>query len=115
MPHIFLVFANADAARAAPLRSTLEGMGYRVVQRPEDIPPESVLYARVVDTAVLGSAAVVVAWSAEAARDEWVERAALVAHRLRKPVVVVALDAAPCPPRWPRRASPCLTPCPCRR
>ncbi len=98
MLHIFLVFTKADAARAAPLHPMLKGAGYRVVQRPEDIPPESVLYARAVDTAVLGSAAVVIVWSAEAARDEWVERAALVAHRLRKPIVVVAFDAAPLPP-----------------
>jgi hypothetical protein len=95
MTSLFLTFNEADATGAASQREALQSLGYRVVQPPADLSKESVLYPRAVDTGVLGSAVVVVLWSAHAARDAWVERAALVAGRLGKAIVVVRLDATP--------------------
>ena len=55
------------------------------------------LYARTIDNAIVGSAAVVLVWSSGAEQSEWVERHILLAQRLKKPIVPVVLDSTDLP------------------
>lgn len=98
MTQLFLAHTSADSSFAAQLGRELEASGYRVVVMPSGIPPESPRYARALDDGVLGSEALVLVWSAAAAGDEWAERAWLAAQRLRKSILVIALDSTALPP-----------------
>lgn len=50
------------------------------------------LYSRTVDNAILGSAAILLVWSGNAAQSEWVEHHLLLAQRLKKPIFPVLVD-----------------------
>jgi hypothetical protein len=96
MNPLFLAAPPGDDAAAA-LRRELEALGYTFWQMPEGIAPDMVSYGRAYDDGVLAAPAVIVAWSAATAADEWAERVLLTAQRLRKLIYGVALDATPLP------------------
>ena len=97
MTSLFLTFAKADQACAEQLRQGLETQGYRVWREPTTISQQLALYARTIEQQILGSAAVVLLWSAEAAQTEQVEQRITFAQSLLKPVLAVTLDTTPVP------------------
>lgn len=62
--------------------------------------PNSISYPRLLENAILGSAALVLAWSSYAAESGWVERHLLLAQRLRKKVFPIVLDGTNLPNIW---------------
>jgi hypothetical protein len=97
MTTIFLVDADADRACADEIRQGLVQAGYTVWRAPDYPTPREVSYPYLIESAIIGSAAVVLLWSAQAEADEWVERNTLFAGRLHKSVVLVTLDGTPPP------------------
>ncbi len=95
---IFISYAPEDAECAETIRNGLEGRGYSVWRAPDYPTPTDASYAYVVENGIMGSAAVLLVWSA--ARFDWGRRHLAFAQRLGKPVVPVvlmALDETPLP------------------
>lgn len=97
MSRIFVSHTKDDAACAESIRQGLEARGYSVWREPPTLSLKSVLYARTVNNAILGSAAIVLVWSGSASQSAWVERHILLAQRLKKPIVPVVLDSTDLP------------------
>jgi hypothetical protein len=97
MPQIFIAHTHADAPCAAQIRNDLEAQGYLVWRATPGVNPEAVSYPRMLETGLRGSAALVVVWSAQAARDEWIERQILFAQRLKKPILPLVIDRTDLP------------------
>ncbi len=97
MTRMFLSFAKEDITCAEELRSGLETQGYTTWREPGYPAPRSASYPRMVEAAVLGSAAVVLVWSQHAAQTAWVERQLLFAQGLKKPIFPVLLDGTSLP------------------
>jgi hypothetical protein len=97
MVGIFVAFAPEDAACAEEIKHGLEAKGYAVWREQERLSNDSMLYLRTVENGIVGSAAVVVVWSAHATQSEEVVREMLFAQRLKKLVLPVALDATELP------------------
>ena len=97
MVGIFVAFAPEDAACAEEIKRGLEAKGYAVWREQERLSNDSMLYLRTVENGIVGSAAVVVVWSAHATQSEEVVREMLFAQRLKKLVLPVALDATELP------------------
>lgn len=100
MVTIFISHAPEDAECAGTIRQGLEEQGYGVWHAPDYPTPTDASYAYVVENGIMGSAAVLLVWSAAAARFEWGRRHLAFAQRLGKPlvpVVLVALDETPLP------------------
>jgi hypothetical protein len=96
MTHLFLIAAPADDAAQA-LQPRLQALDYAVWQPPPGVKPDTAVFGRLFDNGVLSSLAVVAVWGAAAQDDEWVERALLVAGRLRKPIYIITTDASELP------------------
>ena len=92
MTSIFLCYPKEHAACAEELRTGLEAQGYTPWREPTNADPKSASYPHMIETAVLGSAAVVLVWSQHAAQTTWVERQLLFAQSLKKPIFPVTLD-----------------------
>jgi len=97
MATIFLSYESSDGACADQLRQELEAVGYTVWREPDYPTPGDSSYPYVVENAILGSAAVVVLWSRNAASFAWVKRHMLIAQRFFKPLIPVRLDEASLP------------------
>jgi len=97
MTTIFLSYASEDTACANEMRQGLETAGYTVWREPDYPTPRETSYPYLIESAIMGSAAVVLLWSAQAAADEWVERKTLFAGRLHKPLLLVMLDTTSAP------------------
>jgi len=93
MTTIFLSFASENTTCADEMRQGGEAAGYTVWREPDYPTPREQSYPYLIESAIIGSAVVVLLWSAQAATDEWVERNTLFAGRLHKPVLLVTLDA----------------------
>src|SRR5215469_16158722 len=70
MADVFLSYARADEAEAARVANSLRSGGYQV-WRDDELPAHRA-YADVIEERLQSAKAVVVLWSAEAARSQWV-------------------------------------------
>ena len=70
MAHVFVSYARADEAVAARIASELREAGYEV-WRDDELPAHRA-YAEVIEERIRGAAAVLVLWSAEALKSQWV-------------------------------------------
>jgi DNA-directed RNA polymerase subunit RPC12/RpoP len=97
MTAVFLSHTPEDAECAEHIRRGLEAKGYTIWCEPPSLTVESFLYPRTIENAILGSAAIVLVWSSNAAHSEWVERHILFAQRLKKPIFPVLLNGTSLP------------------
>ena len=70
MAHVFVSYARADEAVAARIAGELREAGYEV-WRDDELPAHRA-YAEVIEERIKGAAAVLVLWSAEALKSQWV-------------------------------------------
>ncbi|MEO9211651.1 MAG: toll/interleukin-1 receptor domain-containing protein, partial [Caulobacteraceae bacterium] len=89
MADIFISYARHSAEDARRVAEALRGMGYQV-WRDDELPPHR-SYAEVIEERLVESKAVVVLWSKEAARSQWVRAEADLARGAGK-LVQVAVD-----------------------
>ncbi len=89
MADIFVSYARSDEARAAEVAEALKSAGYRV-WRDDELPAHRA-YAEVIEERLNAAKAVVVLWSAEAAKSQWV-RAEADAARSAGTLVQATLD-----------------------
>ncbi|HXQ09574.1 MAG TPA: toll/interleukin-1 receptor domain-containing protein [Caulobacteraceae bacterium] len=71
MADVFISYARSTAAQAHQVAEALRGLGYGV-WRDDDLPAHRA-YAEVIEERLRDAKAVVVIWSAEAVRSEWVQ------------------------------------------
>src|SRR5947209_8657665 len=89
MSHVFISYARPDEALAMLVADELRGAGFDV-WRDDELPAHRP-YAEVIEERVNGARAVVVLWSAEAAKSHWV-RAEADTARAAMTLVQVSLD-----------------------
>ena len=89
MAHIFISYARSDEDLAKEIGDLLKEGGYEV-WRDDELPAHKP-YAEVIEERLTGASAVVVLWSAEAAKSQWV-RAEADTARSRKTLIQVTLD-----------------------
>lgn len=94
MSDIFISYARATEARAHAIAEALRALGYNV-WRDDELPAHRA-YAEVIQERLAAAQAVVVVWSADAARSEWVQSEADRARADRK-LVQLTIDGAPLP------------------
>ncbi len=94
MTEIFISYARSTEREAKAIGEALRGMGYGV-WRDDELPAHRA-YADVIAERLAQAKAVVVVWSAEAARSEWVRSEAEKARAGRK-LVQLRVDAADLP------------------
>jgi adenylate cyclase len=94
MADIFISYARSTAARAHAVAEGLRALGYGV-WRDDEIPAHRA-YADVIQERLTAAKAVVVVWSAEAAKSEWVRSEAEQAREARK-LVQLTVDGARLP------------------
>jgi adenylate cyclase len=90
MSDVFISYARADEPEAARVADALRAEGYRV-WRDDELPAHRA-YAEVIEERLRSAHAVVVLWSTEAARSQWV-RAEADSARAAGTLVQAALDA----------------------
>ena len=91
MSDIFISYARADEARAQQVAAALQAQGYQV-WRDDELPAHRA-YADVIEERLKAAQAVVVLWSAESARSQWV-RAEADAARSAGTLVQTTLDGS---------------------
>jgi hypothetical protein len=97
MTRIFLSYAPENITCAEALRIGLEAQGYTPWREPTYPNSNSISYPHMIETAVLGSATIVLVWSQHAAQNTWVERHLLFAQTLKKPIFSLLLDTTSLP------------------
>jgi len=70
MSHVFVSYARSDEVVAAHIADHLREVGYEV-WRDDELPAHR-SYAEVIEERIRGASAVIVLWSAEAAKSQWV-------------------------------------------
>jgi adenylate cyclase len=94
MSEIFISYASSTAAEAQAVAEALRGLGYGV-WRDDELPAHRG-YADVIEERLTAAKAVVVIWSAEAVKSEWVQSEADQARAAHK-LVQLTLDGAKLP------------------
>ena len=94
MSDIFISYARSNADVAHDVAEALRALGYSV-WRDDELPAHRA-YADVIEERLTASEAVVVVWSADAAKSEWVRSEADRARMDRK-LVQLTVDGAPVP------------------
>ncbi len=94
MPDIFISYARSQQARAHRTAEALRRLGYGV-WRDDELPPHRP-YADVIEERLRGSSAVLVLWSADAVKSQWVRAEADLARQLGT-LVQMNLDGSPLP------------------
>jgi adenylate cyclase len=89
MSHVFISYARADEPLARDIADALRETGYEV-WRDDELPAHRP-YAEIIEERIKGAAAVVVLWSAEAAKSQWV-RAEADTARAALTLVQATLD-----------------------
>ena len=92
MSDVFISYGRSTAREAQAIAEALRALGY-AVWRDDDLPAHRP-YAEVIQERLLAAKAVVVVWSAEAARSEWVQSEADRARTEHKLVQLRIDDAA---------------------
>ena len=91
MSDIFISYARSTEGQAKQIAEALRGLGYRV-WRDDELPAHRA-YAEVIEERLKAAKAVVVIWSAEAVKSEWV-RAEADAARGARTLVQLSVDGA---------------------
>jgi len=91
MSDIFISYARSTAAQAEAVAQGLRAMGYTVWR--DDALPAHRAYAEVIEDQLKAAKAVVVIWSAEAVKSDWV-RAEADAARNARTLVQLSIDGA---------------------
>jgi adenylate cyclase len=94
MSHVFISYARSTAREAQQVAAALRDLGH-AVWLDDEIPAHRA-YADVIEERLSAAKAVVVVWSAEAAKSEWVRSEADRARAERK-LVQLTVDGAPLP------------------
>jgi len=94
MSDIFISYARSTADQAQAVADGLRALGYGV-WRDDELPAHRA-YAEVIEERLNAAKAVVVIWSAEAAKSEWVQSEADTARNERK-LVQLSVDGAKLP------------------
>jgi adenylate cyclase len=94
MSDVFISYARSTADQAQQIAEALRSLGYRV-WRDDELPAHR-SYAEVIEERLEAAKAVVVLWSAEAVKSEWVQSEADRARTDRK-LVQIMLDGATLP------------------
>ena len=94
MPDIFISYAHSTQDEAETVAETLRALGY-AVWRDDDLPPHRA-YADVIADRLREAKAVVVVWSADAVRSQWVRSEADKARADHK-LVQLNIDGSPLP------------------
>jgi adenylate cyclase len=89
MSHVFISYARTDEALACMVADHLREAGFEV-WRDDELPAHRA-YAEVIEERINGAKAVVVLWSAEAAKSQWV-RAEADAARTAHTLIQASLD-----------------------
>ena len=89
MAHVFISYARSDEPLASVIADHLRAGGFEV-WRDDELPAHRA-YADVIEERIKGAAAVVVLWSAEAAKSQWV-RAEADTARMALTLVQASLD-----------------------
>ena len=91
---VFISYARATADQAQRVAETLRGLGYAVWS--DDELPVHRAYHEVIEQRLAAAKAVLVLWSADATRSQWVRAEAEVAREAGK-LVQLTLDGTPPP------------------
>ena len=94
MSEIFISYARSTATQAQAVAEALRGLGYGV-WRDDELPAHRA-YADVIEERLTAARAVVVIWSADAVKSEWVQSEADQARAAHK-LVQLTLDGAKLP------------------
>ena len=94
MADVFISYARSTAREAQGVAEALRGMGF-AVWRDDELPPHRD-YTDAIEERLRGAKAVVVLWSAEAVKSQWVRAEANVAREAGM-LVQLRLDKAPLP------------------
>ena len=94
MSDIFISYARSTAAQAQAVAEALRGLGYDV-WRDDELPAHR-SYAEVIEERLQAAKVVVVIWSAEAVKSEWVQSEADTARTERK-LVQLTVDGSKLP------------------
>ncbi len=94
MSDVFISYARSTAAQAQAVAEALRALGYDV-WRDDELPAHRA-YAEVIEERLQAAKAVVVIWSAEAVKSEWVQSEADQAREAHK-LVQLSLDGARLP------------------
>jgi adenylate cyclase len=94
MSDVFISYARSTAREAKAIAEALRGLGYGV-WRDDELPAHKP-YAEVIEERLKAAKAVVVVWSAEAVKSEWVQSEADRA-RMDHKLVQLSVDGAPLP------------------
>jgi adenylate cyclase len=94
MSHLFISYARSTAIQAQQVAAVLRGLGHQVWL--DDAIPAHRAYADVIEERLREARAVVVIWSADAAKSEWVRSEADRARAERK-LVQLTVDGAALP------------------
>jgi adenylate cyclase len=89
MSHVFISYARADEPLAKEIADFLRSEGYEV-WRDDELPAHRA-YAEVIEERIKGASAVIVLWSAEAVKSQWV-RAEADTARSANTLIQVTLD-----------------------
>lgn len=94
MTRIFLLYATSteDLACASCIRQDLNVRGYTVYDEVQTFDGDKRLYQNSPQNALVGSAAVILLWSSNAAHNERIWNAVRFAQQLKRPVLPVTLD-----------------------
>ncbi len=94
MSHIFISYARETEAEAQRVADTLRALGHEV-WRDDEIPAHR-QFGEMIEERLASAKVVLVLWSAEAARSEWVRSEASGARAMGK-LVQSTLDQSPLP------------------
>ena len=89
MSHIFVSYARTDEPLAERIAAELKGAGYEV-WRDDELPAHRA-YAEVIEERIKRAKAVVVLWSAEACKSQWVRAEADTARSANTLIQVLSL------------------------
>lgn len=97
MTTLFVSYAPEDTSCAETIRHGLELQGYACWREPGYPGPSDYSYSHMIETAILGSAALILVWNTHAAQAARVVHHIQIARQLKKTIVPVALDTTPLP------------------
>ena len=112
MTHLFLLHATEDQTCATRIRQNLNVRGYAVDDEIQTFDVSKMLYKPSAKSALVASAAVILLWSSNAARNERIWNAVRFAQQLKRPILPVTLDSTAFPETLPG-AVPTLAQLPC--
>lgn len=97
MPSVFLSYASANERQATEFARELGALGVSVWRDQDSLRPGE-NWAKAIGEAIAAHDVVVLLWSGEAAKSEWVEREWSTALAMRKPVLPCVTDGTLLPP-----------------